>query len=201
VRAAVNYCRKSSTHRIGVKEHWAGLMKFPVVKNIRTRVIDYSDDLPKLLEACDHQKVKNPDEMRALILFCLYTGMRWRSEVLRLTTDIKNGRFMLNGKYTKNHLPLSIKMHPKLEQHKQFLPFDSMAWRDYYRQFRIIANSCGMRDLTMHDLRRSFASHLISSGQDSVAVMQAMNQSAVSARRYQWMSSAAKDRAILSLPA
>jgi len=57
-----------------------------------------------------------------------------------------------------------------------------------------------MPEVTMHDLRRSFASYLVSNGIDPKMVMQAMNQPAAAASRYQWMNNATKQAAVLALP-
>lgn len=194
VAAAINHCREK--RQIGVKENWAALIQYPPVNNIRTTTVDYSYDLPALLGACDHKEVRDPDEMRALIMFCLYTGMRWISEVLHL--KIKGTTLLVED--TKNGKPHSMPIHPALIPWLGYLPFDSMHPREYFRQWQCVRKAAGLNEVTMHDLRRSFASYLVSNGVDPKMVMQAMNQSAAAAARYQWMSTAAKQTAVLALP-
>ena len=88
---------------------------------------------------------------------------------------------------TKNGDPHMVMLHPEAEWAAQHIPFTApYDW--YYEQFRRAAKEIGRPELWVHDLRRSFASGLLSSGGTLDDVQVALNQkSRAAAERYAHM--------------
>lgn len=91
-----------------------------------------------------------------------YTGMRWISELLRLTPDdISGGWIILRD--MKTGRPRMVPVHPEIAEDLKKIPSREHS-RMYYKRFMAASKAAGFGDLRMHDLRHSLASNLISKG-------------------------------------
>lgn len=174
LRAAVRYAHKK--HKIGDHDY-TSTMSFPTVKNERHVYVDFRSQLPKLLKHCE------TEELKALVMMAAYSGMRWISEIHRLTKeDIRGGLFRLGD--TKNGKPHVVPIHPKLKPYLRFIPFQTGSYA-LWQQFRAAADAAGFEHVHLHDLRHSFASTLLENGATLGEVGEMLNHSSpIATKRY-----------------
>ncbi len=85
---------------------------------------------------------------------------------------------------TKNGTPRMVPVHPAIRNELKRLPFQRHC-RDYYAAFERARQKAGMMHVTMHDLRHSLASEIISRSGTLADVQAALHhRSVVSARPY-----------------
>lgn len=174
LRAAIRYAHKK--HGVGEFDY-TSRMSFPTVDNERHVYIDFRTQLPALVRACDSP------EVRALVMIAAYSGMRWQTEILPLTRlDLAGGLFRLGD--TKNGKPHVVPIHPKLKPYLRFIPFRTNSYA-LWKGFRAAADSIGLPDLRLHDLRHSFASRLLERGATLAEVGELLNHSSpIATKRY-----------------
>lgn len=184
LRAAIRYAHKK--HGIGEYDY-TSRMSFPTVDNERHVYLDFKVGLPALLLACESE------ELKALVMIAAYSGMRWRSEILKLTKpDIANDLFRLGE--TKNGKPHVVPIHPKLKPYLSHIPFRSTDTA-LQRAFQRSRTKAGYPDLHLHDLRHSFASTLLGRGATLGEVGEMLNHSSPQAtKRYAHLIVQAKRR-------
>lgn len=133
-------------------------MSMPAVANTR-QVYLTPAEVGALARAC------GPD-MAAIVRLAFYCGLRWVSELLPRTPEdvIRAGEttFLRVGT-TKNGTPRMVPVHPAALRDLRRLPF-RQHWRTYYTEFEAARVKIGRPDVTMHDLRHSLASAIISAG-------------------------------------
>jgi integrase len=146
-------------------------------------------------------KCRDPDT-RAIMRIAFYTGLRWISELLPLTpaSIMRRGRqAWLDIGVTKNGTPRMVPVHPAIRADLERLPFTRHS-RDYYAAFEDARDRAGLGDVTMHDLRHSLASAIISAGGTLPDVQAALHhQSVTSARRYAHLYPERLRKVIMSL--
>lgn len=118
----------------------------------------------------------------AIVATALLTGMR-RSELFNLEwsdIDFRNRAITVNNKedwHTKNYEPRTIPMNDflygiliKLPHHISssyvFFKPDGSRFRDIGARFKRVLKRAGLPDIRFHDLRHTFASHLVMAGVD-----------------------------------
>lgn len=112
-----------------------------------------------------------------LIQFYLFTGLR-RSEALRLEwNDVNDQRNFLIVKRTKGKRVRHVPLLPQTIQILQFRrgrshPFSEFKADDVTKTYREIAKAAGVKDTSLHDLRRSFSSYLTELGVPPAFVQQ-----------------------------
>lgn len=119
---------------------------------------------------------------RAIVITALNTGMR-KGEILNLkwdNVDLKHGFILLDR--TKNGDRREIPINDTTRQTLQSLTrrldipyvfFDSVtgkAYQDVKRSFNTALRKAGIKDFHFHDLRHTFASHLVMAGVDITTV-------------------------------
>ncbi len=143
--------------------------------NQRLRYLS-QEEITRLLGAC-------ADHLYPIVVVALHTGMRKR-EILSLRwdqVDFRHGLLLLEK--TKNGLRREIPMNTVVRETLQQLPrrldspyvFTNEAgkpFRDVKRSFITACRRAGIRDLRFHDLRHTFASHLVMAGADLPTVKQ-----------------------------
>lgn len=156
LRAAVRWAWKH--HGMGDVDP-GSRMVMPAVKNAR-QVYLTPAEVNNLAKHC------SPDAA-AIIRLAFYCGLRWVSELMpRTSADVirRDGvTYLLVGK-TKNGLPRMVPVHPAALPDLRRLPFDKHHHRTYYEEFEAARLKIGRPEVTMHDLRHSLASAIISTG-------------------------------------
>jgi integrase len=138
--------------------------------------------IPRILSRKELSKIfeiaqKDHPKYFHLLQFYLFTGLR-RSEALRLEwSDINQERNFLVVKRTKakrvRHVPLlpqTIQILQFRQKHSQ--PFSEFKADDVTNTYREIAKAAGVKDTSLHDLRRSFSSYLTDLGVPPAFVQQ-----------------------------
>lgn len=179
LRAACRYAYKYK--RIGDADSLARL-SIPVVSNTRTTRVDdagFGELITKLSA-----------EDGAFVTLAYFTALRPRAEIHRLGPSnvrrIGNEIWLECGK-TKNGEPHMVLVHPEAEWAVDYLPF-KLGYREYYDALKTAAAEIGRPELWMYDMRRSFASGVLSRGGTIDDVQIALNQkSRAAAERYAHM--------------
>jgi len=163
------------------------------VDNTRTRFLS-DTEIRDLYEACDYLRPLRRGEMekntrqhlKAIITVALNTGCR-REEILSLRweqVDMKHG--FINLIKTKNTEKRSIKINDTLWETLSGLvrrinvpwvfynPDTGNRYREVTHSFKTVCKRAGIADFRFHDLRHTFASHLVMAGVDLTTVSRLM---------------------------
>jgi len=142
--------------------------------NRRLRYLS-KEECQKLIDACD-------PHLRPIVITALNTGMR-KAEILNLRcdqVDLKHGFILLE--ITKNGERREIPINHTLRKTLMALPrcldtpyvfFDLRTGKPYKNIKRSFASTCkraGIKDFRFHNLRHTFASHLVMAGVDLTTV-------------------------------
>jgi integrase len=139
--------------------------------------------------------LKSPDHVRALLMTAIHTGMR-RSELFRLEwNDIDFDRKYItvtakNGEHTKNYrnrdIPITETLYNTLFNYQRYgqWVFSKKNGDRYVEGIRrtldSIIREAGIPRFTLHDLRHTFASHLVMDGADLPTVQKIMGHANIS---------------------
>jgi integrase len=133
------------------------------------------EECGKLLKEC-------PKHLRPIVITALHTGMR-RGEILGLkweNVDLKHGFILLdktkNG--TRREIPVDGTLRATLTALPRrldlpyvfFNPDTGLPYGDIKTGFNRACRKAGIKDFHFHDLRHTFASHLVMAGQDITTV-------------------------------
>ena len=190
----------------GVVDNPAAYLSLAKERNERARFLD-KDEIQRLVEvAAPH--------LRPIIIMALHTGMR-RGEIFGLrweSVDFERG--VIRIEESKNgegrYVPISGELRAILKdlpsRRAGGLVFPSPATgsdgeerplRDIKTAFRRAVCAAGIVDFRFHDLRHTFASHLVMNGADLNTVRELLGHKSLKMTlRYAHLSSAHKDRAI-----
>ncbi len=198
LRAAVRYAWKE--HGLGSVDYTAR-MRLPAVNN-RRHVYLRLEQMEALRSAVEGTDAIAADT-RALIRIAFYTGCRWVAELLPRTPEdvVRIGRgTWLKVADTKNAEPKMVPVHPAIRQDLKRLPFKHH-WRTYYARFEAARDRAALPGITMHTLRHSLASTLISQGETLAVVGRALgHKSSQSTERYAHLYPEAVARAVRKIP-
>jgi integrase len=182
---------KMVPEQVKLQVHRVKLFK---VDNQRVRFLS-TDEIKKLVDACDQASLSKKVDtkasckvhpLQAIVLFALNTGCR-REEILSLTgeqVDLAHGFISLdktkNGEQRK--LPINDVLRGVLEKQKLardgkyvfMSPKTGDRLVDIKRAFTTACLKAGINDFRFHDLRHTFASHLVMSGVDLTTVSRLM---------------------------
>jgi len=128
------------------------------------------EEVPLFLEACS-------DRLRPLVETALFTGLR-RGELFGLTWDmVRQGKIRLPGWLTKNGEPRTIPINERLlpvfaalrQRHQLKSKYvlcqeNGQKVGDIRTAFQGACRRAGIDDFHFHDLRHTFASHLVMKG-------------------------------------
>ena len=135
-------------------------------------------------EECQNLISNCQGNTKAIVITALNTGCR-KSEILNLqwnNIDLKNGFILLSQDMTKNserkEIPINKTLRETLEGITRRLDipyvfYDSATCKPYgdiKRSFNTALKRAGIRDFHFHDLRHTFASHLVMAGVDITTV-------------------------------
>lgn len=169
------------------------------VDNARIRFLG-DTEIKELLDACDHVRVlksgkeekKKQNHLKPIIIFALNSGCR-REEILSLKweqVDLRHG--FINLVRTKNGERRQVPINDTLREMLQGLVrrldvpwvfFDSETGKrftDVKRSFSTACKKAGIVDFHFHDLRHTFASHLVMGGVDLTTVSRLMGHKSLS---------------------
>jgi len=133
------------------------------------------EECQALINACD-------PHLKPIVIIALNTGMR-RGEILSLSwdnTDLKHGFILLD--VTKNgerrEIPINDTLRKTLNgmtrridiQHVFYHPFNGKPYKEVKHSFNTACKRSGIKNFHFHDLRHTFASHLVMSGIDITTV-------------------------------
>ena len=164
-------------------------------ENERERFI-YTEEAPRFIEALEADP---DDDFRDYVLLSVFTGARQKN-VLRMRwdeVDLDRKVWKISGETMKNGDPLQVAITAEVEEvlrrraknakSEWVLPggCDGHMGRPgkKWEAFRKVS---GLRDLWMHDLRRTLGSYLIATGASTTTAMRALGHKTTSAAlRYQ----------------
>ena len=149
-------------------------VKFMPENNRRLRYLS-KEECRELINLCE-------PHLRPIVITALNTGMR-KSKILFLkwdNVDLKHGFILLD--ITKNgermEIPINETLRSILESivrridipYVFYNPQSGKPYRDIKRSFHTACRKAKIRDFRFHDLRHTFASHLVMSGVDITTV-------------------------------
>lgn len=146
--------------------------------NRRLRYLS-TEECQRLIDSCDNH-------LKPIVITALNTGMR-KDEILGLkwdNVDLKAGFILLTQDQTKNserkEIPINQTLRETLEgiasQFKYVFvnPLTGNRYDNVKRSFNTALKKVGIRDFKFHDLRHTFASHLVMAGIDLTTVKELM---------------------------
>jgi len=186
-----------------IKENPISSVKLFRVDDRRVRYLK-KEEIAKLAESCS-------DYLRPIVIFAINTGMR-KGEILNLKcTDIDLGNRIISLAQTKNReireipindtvLDLLIRLRKNSKGSHVFSKKDGTPYKDIRGGFRSSLQKAGIRDFRFHDLRHTFASHLVMAGIDLKTVQELLGHKTLQMTlRYSHLSRDHKRRAINTL--
>ncbi len=160
------------------------------------------EECAALVSACD-------DHLKPIVITALNSGMR-RGEILSLTwdrVDLRHGFILLDR--TKNgerrEIPINKTLRAALQGLTRRLdisyvfydPQTGKAYHDVKKSFHTALKRVGIRDFHFHDLRHTFASHLVMAGVDLTTVKELLGHKTLTMTlRYAHLAPAHKVKAI-----
>ncbi|MDO8489628.1 MAG: site-specific integrase, partial [Candidatus Omnitrophota bacterium] len=175
-------------------------VKFFVEENQRTRYLE-KEEIAKFLEHCK-------GSIKSIVVIALNTGMR-KSEILNLKwhdIDFKRGIiYLLRTKNNeKREIPMNdavktvfinVNKHP--ESQYIFSGKDGKPLQNIRKSFFTALRKAGIINFRFHDLRHTFASHLVMSGVDLNTVRELLGHKSLEMTlRYSHLSPDHKKRAV-----
>ena len=171
------------------------------VNNQRIRYLT-EDEIAKLLDQCRLQK-----HLHRIVTCAINTGMR-RGEILTLRWEqIRNGFIYLEKTKTKNRreIPINhdlarvfkeIRKEQELSS-KYVFTYNSRTIQRVERAFKGAVRRAGIKDFKFHDLRHTFASHVIMRGGSLKDVQELLGHKTMSMTlRYSHLSQEHKKKAV-----
>jgi integrase len=152
-----------------------------------------------------------PNHLKPVLITALQTGMR-RGEILNLKwedVDFKTGQITVttskNGE--KRYIPMSpvlretlIKLPRHIRSPYVFCNKEGNPYWELKRSFKTALRKAGIENFRFHDLRHTFASHLVMNGVDLLTVKELLGHKTLDMTlRYSHLSADHKKKAILSL--
>ncbi len=182
------------------KENPVKKIKMLKENNKRLRYLE-KEECERLIAAClPHQQ--------PIVITALNTGMR-RGEILSLkweNVDLVRGIiYVLNTKNgDKREIPINRKLMQvfKAIEHNSngeyvFSKANGMSYKDIRNGFTTAMNACGIENFRFHDLRHTFASHLVMGGIDLNTVRELLgHKSLTMTLRYAHLSPEHKRKAV-----
>ncbi|MEW6214906.1 MAG: site-specific integrase [Nitrospirota bacterium] len=160
------------------------------------------EECQSLINACDKH-------IRPIVVTALNTGMR-KGEILSLkwdNVDLKHGFILLD--ITKNGERREIPINDTVRQTLQSLtrrldvpyvfydPIIGKPYQNVKRSFNTTLRRAGIRDFHFHDLRHTFASHLVMAGVDITTVKELLGHKTLTMTlRYSHLAPAHKVKAV-----
>jgi len=149
--------------------------------------------------------------LKPIIVCALNTGMR-KSEILGLKwRNVNLGSRVILVKQTKNNEPRAIPINGILYEELRNLPRygdhvfakpDGLPYRKIGTGFKAAVKRSGIRDFRFHDLRHTFASHLVMRGQGLQTVKELLGHKDIKmTMRYSHLSMTYKQEAVNELGA
>lgn len=162
------------------------------VDNRRVRYLE-KNEIESLLECCADRKVRN------IVTLALHTGMR-KGEIQRLQwnhVDFRKRQLLVtiskNG--TKRYISLNnsavsaLMAQPKHPNSLLVFSNEEGKSYDFRKAFETAIKKAGIKDFHFHDLRHTFASHLVMSGVSIYTVMGLMGHKSMEmTQRYSHLS-------------
>jgi integrase len=155
---------------------WRAVKPFRKADGIRTGYLEVEEQR-KLLEAC-------PPGLRELVAGALYTGARFGElrmlRVHHLYLKAMNIKIEDSKTYQPREIPLTeegCRFFTKLVEGRKrndfvFLRSDGLQWgkSHTFRPFRAACDAAGVQPISFHELRHTYASHLVMAGAELMAV-------------------------------
>lgn len=153
-------------------------VKLAKEQNVRLRFLS-RDEIPVFLESCEKQP-----HLWEIVQFALNTGCR-QSEILSLTwecVDLVHGFITLNitKPSERRDIPINDTIKPILQkrkdENKKKVPYVFYDYRtndrfgEIKRSFHTACDRAGIKNFRFHDMRHTFASHLVMNGVDLMTV-------------------------------
>lgn len=176
-------------------------VKFLQEENGRLRYLS-QDECRELINACT-------DHLRPIVITALNTGMR-KGEILSLEwdkhVDLRNSIIHLdktkNGK--RREIPINDTVRETLKGlvrriHSPYVFTDKKGarYQDVKISFVTAVKRAGIKDFTFHDLRHTFASHLVMAGVDLITIKELLGHSSLKmVLRYAHLASSHKVNAM-----
>jgi integrase len=152
--------------------------------NQRLRFLNL-EEIPVLIDSCEKH-------LKPIVVTALNTGMR-RGEILSLEWDkhinLRQGFIELDK--TKNDEPRNIPINTTLKNLLQsiskrkdvpyvfFAPFSGQRYKGIKHSFKTALKTAKIKDFRFHDLRHTFASHLVMSGVDLATVAKLLGHKSI----------------------
>jgi len=130
------------------------------------------------------------EPLRSIFLFFIYTGMRL-SELLNLRwedVDLGRGVIIIQARegwnpkdYEMREIPIHPELKPVIEKLKpgKGIIFPGNDVFSLNKRFKRLTRAAGVEDFRVHDLRHTFASHLVMNGVDLVTVKELLGHAKI----------------------
>lgn len=177
-------------------------IKFFKLNNARIRFLE-KDEIVKLLSHCH-------DHLKGVVIVALNTGMR-KSEILGLKwRDVDIKRHILYLHDTKNGEKREVPINEQVKtvlintlknpQSEYVFNYNGERIVDIKRSYCTAVKKSGIKDFTFHDLRHTFASHLVMNGVDLNTVRELLGHKSLQMTlRYAHLSAIHKHKAVEGL--
>lgn len=175
-------------------------VKMQKENNKRLRFLT-SEETQILIESC-------ASHLKPIVITALHTGMR-RGEILKLKwehVDLKHRFILLDKTKTGERREIPINrtldqlfnsMPRSIESEYVFVDNSGKPYCEVKRSFKTALNKAGIRDFHFHDMRHTFASHLVMQGVDLVSVKELLgHKSLTMTLRYAHLAPGHKKRAV-----
>ncbi len=154
----------------------------------KVKLLQESKGRVRFLEPDEERRLLDTasEPLRSLIMLAINTGLRVQSEALTLRwadVDLPRGLLTVSGTYAKNGqtrtVPLNARaktalrhLHSLSRGDMVFAKSDGLGYRSMRTAFELACQRAGLREVTPHTLRHTFASRLAMAGVDVRTIME-----------------------------